>query len=158
MVIAGIGAGLLNSETAKVMQGAVPPQRAGMASGISATTRFVGLLLGVAGFGAVLSASVRSRFLSSDAARGLSPDLLDHAVKHVASGDLDGVIGMLGDAARQAVHVAAANAFAGGFGDASLLAAIAATVFGVLTLKLVRAADTAPTRRVQAAEHAPAME
>jgi EmrB/QacA subfamily drug resistance transporter len=158
MIMAGIGAGLLNSETAKVMQGAVPPQRAGMASGISATTRFVGLLLGVAGFGAVLSASVRGRFLSSDAAKGLSPDLLNQAVKRVASGDLDDVIGMLGGAARQSVHAAAATAFADGFGDASLLAAIAATVFGVLTFTLVRAADTAPTRSTKSAEHAPAME
>src|SRR5215510_1602888 len=106
MFMAGIGAGLLNSETAKVMQGAVPAQRSGMASGISATTRFVGLLLGVAGFGAVLSATVRSRFLSSDAAAGLDADLLGQAVKHVASGDLDSVIAMLDGAERQSVHAA----------------------------------------------------
>src|SRR5258708_39734553 len=42
MLVAGAGAGLLNSETTKVMQGAVPAQRAGMASGLTATTRFVG--------------------------------------------------------------------------------------------------------------------
>jgi len=46
MLVAGAGAGLLNSETTKVMQGAVPAQRAGMASGLTATTRYIGVLVG----------------------------------------------------------------------------------------------------------------
>ncbi len=77
-----------------------PPQRAGMASGISATTRFVGLLFGVAGLGAVLSHGVNARFVSADAVRALDPNLLAQAAKRVASGDLDGVIGILGESAR----------------------------------------------------------
>ena len=49
MLVAGAAAGLLNSETAKVvMQGEVPAQRAAMAGGLIATTRFVSLLVGVA--------------------------------------------------------------------------------------------------------------
>ncbi|MGV2103846.1 MFS transporter [Rhizobium sp. 21-4511-3d] len=158
MVVAGAGAGLLNSETAKVMQGAVPPQRAGMASGISATTRFVGLLFGVAGLGAVLSHGVNTRFVSADAVSGMEPGLLAQAAKRVASGDLDGVIAMLGEDAREAIHSAAQSAFAGGFGDASLIAAIAAAFFGVLTFSLVRAADTAPNKSAKGEELAPAME
>jgi EmrB/QacA subfamily drug resistance transporter len=53
--VTGCGAGLLNSETAKAQISAVPPARAGMASGIAATTRFVGINIGVAGLGAVLA-------------------------------------------------------------------------------------------------------
>src|SRR5258708_19768260 len=47
MLVAGAGAGLLNSETTKVMQGAIPAQRPGMASGPTPTTRFVALLFGI---------------------------------------------------------------------------------------------------------------
>ncbi|MDK4717509.1 MFS transporter [Rhizobium sp. CNPSo 4039] len=158
MVLAGAGAGLLNSETAKVMQGAVPPQRAGMGSGISATTRFVGLLFGVAGLGAVLSHGVNARFVSADAVSGMEAGLLAQAAKRVASGDLDGVISVLGDGAREAVRSAAQSAFAGGFGDASLSAAFAAAFFGILTYSLVRAADTTPNGAAKDDELAPAME
>ena len=55
MVIAGCGAGLLNGQTVKVLQGAVPEDRAGMASGLASTTRFIGILVSVAALGAILS-------------------------------------------------------------------------------------------------------
>lgn len=158
MLVAGIGAGLLNSETAKVMQGAVPAQRAGMASGISATTRFVGLLLGVAVTGAVLSMGVVRRFLSSGAIQGLAPDLVARAAKRVASGDLHGVIETLDRSIQLRTHSAASTAFAGGFGDASLVAAIVASVSAVLTFMLVQAVDTAPVARGAAVEAMPVME
>jgi EmrB/QacA subfamily drug resistance transporter len=158
MVVAGIGAGLLNSETAKVMQGAVPAQRAGMASGISATTRFVGLLVGVAGAGAVLSLGVVKRFVSSDAVKGLDPGLVASAAKRVVSGDLNGVIDMLDRSVQINIHASAAFAFAGGFADASLAAAAVAAVACMLTYSFVRAADTAPIEKGSAAEFAPAME
>lgn len=158
MVVAGAGAGMLNSETAKVMQGAVPPQRAGMASGISATTRFIGLLFGVAGLGAVLSHGVNARFISADAVQGLDANIVGQAAKRVASGDLDGVIGILGEQTRDSIHAAAQHAFAGGFGDASLIAAIAAALSGILTYLLVRASETSPNRAGKPEELAPAME
>ena len=158
MVFAGVGAGLLNSETAKVMQGAVPAQRAGMASGISATTRFVGLLVGVASLGAVLASGVTRRFMSAGVVDGVDVAVLSHAAKRVASGDVDGATGMLGASAQEAIHLVAANSFAGGFADASLGAAMAAAVCCVLTFLLVRAADTAPIKAGNAAELAPAME
>lgn len=54
MLVAGTGTGMLNPETARAMQAQVSPERAGMASGIGATIRFVSLVLGVAVLGAVL--------------------------------------------------------------------------------------------------------
>ncbi len=60
MLVAGAGAGVLNGETVKVLSGAVPPERAGMASGIASTVRFVGILVGVAGLGAVLAPSAKA--------------------------------------------------------------------------------------------------
>jgi nitrate/nitrite transporter NarK len=55
MFITGSGAGLLNSETAKAQVSSVPPERAGMASGLASTTRFIGIIAGVAVLGAVLA-------------------------------------------------------------------------------------------------------
>jgi|RhiMetdeSRZDD1v2_1073273.scaffolds.fasta_scaffold43367_2 MFS family permease len=90
MLVAGAGAGLLNSETATVMQSAVPAQRARMASGLSATTRFTGLLLGVAALGAVLSDSVARRFVTASTALGVDPEMAAAAAKRVAAGALKG--------------------------------------------------------------------
>jgi MFS family permease len=61
MFVTGCGAGLLNSETAKAQIGAVPPERAGMASGLASTTRFVGIIVGIAGLGTVLAAIAEDR-------------------------------------------------------------------------------------------------
>ena len=146
MLVAGAGAGLLNSETAKVMQGAVPAQRAGMASGPTATTRFVGLLLSIAGVGAVLSQGVTRQFLAMRAVQSLDPHLAAAAAKRVASGDLAGVIGSVPEALQVQIHAAAATAFAKGFSEASLVAAMVAAITGALAFALLRAADTAPAK------------
>jgi hypothetical protein len=87
MLVAGAGAGLLNGETAKVMQGAVPAQRAGMGSGLTATVRFVGLLLGVVSLGALLSKEVSRHFIASSMSLGLDPNLAASFAKRVAAGD-----------------------------------------------------------------------
>ena len=54
MLVSGIGAGLLNGETTKVGMTVIPAERAGMASGISGTMRFTGIVLGFAALGVVL--------------------------------------------------------------------------------------------------------
>jgi hypothetical protein len=63
MLVAGCGAGLLNGQTVKVLQGVVAEDRAGMASGIASTTRFIGILVSVAALGAVLADVARDRFV-----------------------------------------------------------------------------------------------
>jgi EmrB/QacA subfamily drug resistance transporter len=55
MLVAGVGTGMLNPETVKAMQEQIGSDRAGMASGIGATLRFISLLLGVAVLGAVMA-------------------------------------------------------------------------------------------------------
>lgn len=55
MLVAGAGTGVLNPQSAQTMQAQIPADRAGMASGIGATLRFISLLLGVAVLGAVVA-------------------------------------------------------------------------------------------------------
>lgn len=138
MFVAGAGAGLLNSETTKAMQGAVPAQRAGMASGLTSTVRFVGLLLGVAGLEAVLSKAISREFIAAAPVQSLDPRLATAAAKRVAAGDLAGFMDAVPPDLQSGVHHAAQAAFAGGFSTATLVAAAVAAVSCVLTLILMR--------------------
>ena len=72
MVVTGCGAGLLNGETAKVSMSVIPPERGGMASGISGTLRFIGLVTGITGLGAVLASGTQTHFIRTVATSGLS--------------------------------------------------------------------------------------
>jgi MFS family permease len=55
MVVSGIGAGLLNGETAQTLQATIPTAQGGMAGGLSATVRFASILLAVAVLGVFYS-------------------------------------------------------------------------------------------------------
>lgn len=55
LIVAGVGAGLVNVPLASTAVAVVEPARAGMASGINSTFRQVGIATGVAGLGAVLA-------------------------------------------------------------------------------------------------------
>ena len=52
-ILGGAGIGMVNPSLAQAAVGVVPPQRAGMASGINSTFRQVGIATGIAGLGAV---------------------------------------------------------------------------------------------------------
>ena len=144
MLVAGAAAGLLNSETAKVMQGAVPAQRAGMAGGLVGTTRFGGLLVGVAVFGAVLAHVASRSFIASGVAAGLDAEKAAELSKRVTSGDVKGIIGALPESLRTSIWQIGNAAFADGFAAALLLAAAIAAAMAPLTLLLVRRAETSP--------------
>jgi fucose permease len=144
MLVAGAAAGLLNSETAKVMQGAVPVQRAGMAGGLAATSRFVGLLVGVAALGAVLAHVASRSFITSGVAAGLDAEKAAELSKHMTSGDVGGVVGAVPEALRTSIWQIGNAAFADGFAAALLLAAAIAAAMALLTLLLVRRVETLP--------------
>ena len=60
MMLAGVGGGVLNSEVVKVGITVIPPARAGMASGMSGTIRFSGVVIGFAALGAILVSRISS--------------------------------------------------------------------------------------------------
>ena len=146
MLVAGTGAGLLNGETVKVLGGAVPPERAGMASGLASTTRFIGILMGVAGLGAVLSNIARNFFVSGATAAGLSRVTSEKAARLVTSGDLSGMLNAVPPVLRSELHSVGLAAFADGFAAASLLAAFVAVVACILTYKFVETKSTLPEK------------
>jgi Na+/melibiose symporter-like transporter len=144
MLVAGAGAGLLNGQTVKVIGGAVPQERSGMASGIASTTRFIGILVSVAGMGAVMANVVHRTFESAAVRAGLSTPSAVAAAKRVLSGDLNELVTTFPASEAQALHAAGLSSFSRGFGAASLLGAAVALVACLLTLLLIRARETAP--------------
>ena len=64
-IVAGIGAGFVNTPLASVAVGVVEPSRAGMASGINSTFRQVGLAAGVAAIGSIFAGHIRTQVASS---------------------------------------------------------------------------------------------
>jgi EmrB/QacA subfamily drug resistance transporter len=156
MLVAGAAAGLLNSETAKVMQGAVPAQRAGMAGGLTATSRFVGLLVGVAALGAILAHVAARSFIAGGGAAGLDAEKAAELAKRVTSGDVRGIVGTVPEALRTSIWQIGNAAFADGFAAALLLAAAIAAAMALLTLLLVRRAETLPV--TGGSNHLPASE
>ncbi|WP_296002918.1 MFS transporter [Rugamonas sp.] len=133
MVVAGAGAGLLNGETAKAMQGALPANRSGVASGISATTRFMALLFGVAGLGALLVSVTMSRFAAVAAQLGLQPAAASLLAKRYAAGDSSAAVASLPEAVRAAAGILLHGAFQEGFSRVAWAAAAVAIASLLLT-------------------------
>ncbi len=80
LLLVGAGIGLANPAIANIALGVVPPERSGMASGISNTFRIGGLAVGVAALGAVFEHRIATSLQASlGGAQG-------HLAKAVASG------------------------------------------------------------------------
>ena len=146
MIVAGAGIGMVNPPLASTAVGVVPPERAGMASGINSTFRQVGIATGIALLGTLFSSQVNSQVLARVAAvPGLTRRGPQIAVA-VQSGDVGSVIGKLPEHARQAVGTITRTAFTTGLNRILLIAAIIALVSGVVSLAAIRSKDFAHQR------------
>lgn len=139
MLIAGIGAGFLNGETAKVSMTVIPPERAGMAAGVGGTIRFSGIVVGFAALGAILFAGVQS----SLRALSVNDPALDLAAvtQRVVAGDLPGAVKM-----SAGLKDIVQTSFAAGYQAVFLSSAAVAILAAVASWLLVRAHETAPVR------------
>ena len=101
MIVGGLGIGLVNPPLASTAVGVVPPQRAGMASGINSTFRQVGIATGIALLGTLFSSQVKSSVQTGVAA---VPALARRGPKIAAavqSGEVGQLIAKLPPQARQ---------------------------------------------------------
>jgi predicted MFS family arabinose efflux permease len=140
VLVAGVGAGLLNGETTKVGMTVIPPERAGMASGISGTMRFTGIVLGFAALGVVLFSRISAAITAN------LPALDDNArsglIRDVASGDLSGS-GIV-SASGTTLQALALKSFTQGYAALFAASAVLCLIAAVLCWRLVRASDTPP--------------
>jgi EmrB/QacA subfamily drug resistance transporter len=145
--VIGCGAGLLNGETTKVTMSVVPPERGGMASGMSATLRFVGLVTGITGLGAILSASTMQHFVAASHTLGTTAftgDKTQGIVAHLLAGDLASVTASVPVILQTSVRQISRLSFSSGFTDLMLAASCIGLVTAILSFTLISAKDTAP--------------
>jgi hypothetical protein len=146
MIVSGLGIGLVNPPLASTAVGVVPPQQAGMASGINSTFRQVGIATGIALLGTLFSNHVRDQVLAGVAAvPGLSHRGPQIATA-VQSGEIAHVISKLPGHARQVIAVITRTAFTTGLNRILLVAAMIALVSAVVSLATIRSKDFAQQR------------
>ncbi|QDD65976.1 MFS transporter [Herbaspirillum seropedicae] len=136
MAVLGSGGGLLNGQTQKAIMGNVPRERAGMASGISTTARFTGVLAGFAGLGAVLADTARHAMQNALTALDASASAAAF-VERAMAGDLAQAAALLPQHGQAAVMLAR-QAYAQGFAHAFAAAALLAVATALLVLWSIR--------------------
>jgi EmrB/QacA subfamily drug resistance transporter len=142
MVLAGIGIGVANPAIARVGLGVVPPERSGMASGISNTFRIGGLATGVAALGAVFQQRITSSISKSIGANAaaLGRVISSAGVRAAAHG-------------QPRIAEAARVAFVSGLRTILVIGAIIVAFGAVIAASLVRSKDfhtpTAPVPRLE---------
>jgi hypothetical protein len=140
LIVAGVGAGLVNVPLASTAVGVVPASRAGMASGVNATFRQVGIAAGVAALGSIFASQVRggviSRLAGTRLAHGAQP--IAHAI---STGHAAQAIAGAPPAVRGQLAAASTSSFVAGLNDILLIAALVAFCGGALALTLIRQKD-----------------
>lgn len=137
MIVAGTGAGILNGETAKAVQGALPANKSGVASGIASTIRFTALLFGIAALGAILLSAMLKKFLPDMRPLGLSVGEAIDFAKRFSAGDAGAALSTLSPSLRETISASLRSAFESGFGSAAWAAAGSAIACLVLTRMLM---------------------
>jgi EmrB/QacA subfamily drug resistance transporter len=89
LLLAGIGVGIANAAIAATALAVVPPNRAGLAAGLSNTCRLGGIAVGIAALGAIFRAGISSRVPSAhghDTAGYVAAGHLHLAARHLGGG------------------------------------------------------------------------
>jgi EmrB/QacA subfamily drug resistance transporter len=141
LIVGGAGIGLVNPPLASTAVGVVPPQRAGMASGINSTFRQVGIATGIALLGTLFSSQVKSSVQTGVAAVPALSHQGPKIAAAVQSGEIGQLIVKLPPQARRTVGTITHAAFATGLNRILLVAAIIAFVAGIVSLLAIRGKD-----------------
>jgi EmrB/QacA subfamily drug resistance transporter len=140
LLLAGVGAGLVNVPLASTAVGVVEPARAGMASGINSTLRQVGIATGIAALGSLFTARLRDT-----AAHELALTPLGSQAHQIASGlggtPGSGALNGVPPAAQRLVGDAARTGFVDGLNHILLIGAVIALAAAVTSVLLIRARD-----------------
>jgi EmrB/QacA subfamily drug resistance transporter len=132
-LVAGIGLGLTNTPVTNTTTGSVPPNRAGMASGIDMSARLITLAINIAAMGLLLLESVQS-YLQDHLATGLSSAQLRQAAASIAAGNLGQGAQQLQGA--EAAGALAQAALAHGFGVLMLYGGLGVWILAALSLAI----------------------
>jgi EmrB/QacA subfamily drug resistance transporter len=155
-ILAGAGLGLTNTPVTNTTTGAVPAERAGMASGIDMSARMITLAINIALMGAILIAGILFH-LKARLPATIDTGLLARLAENIAAGDVEAVkrgIPALAtlDPSGNAVHAALME----GFGWVMLYGGVGVWVLAALSFLISGSASRNP-RQVRAATRAPTL-
>ncbi len=140
MIVAGVGAGLVNVPLASTAVAVVEPSRSGMASGVNSTLRQVGIAAGIAALGSVFASQIRHGVIGS-----LAHTPAAHAAHRIASaiagGQASHAIASAPHALRATVAHAAQQSFVSSLDDLLLISAVIAFAGAALAFGLIRQKD-----------------
>ena len=157
MIVAGVGAGLVNVPLASTAVGVVEPARAGMASGINSTFRQIGIATGVAALGSILASEVSSSVISKLAGSPLASG--SHALaSSISNGSIIQALHAVPPHLRGLAGAAAKSSFIDGLNTIILIGAVVAFAAAVLTLILIRQRDFVDVDHAQGADAPPGAE
>jgi len=143
-LVAGVGIGTANPGIGQAAIGVVPPEKAGMGSGVNTSFRQIGIATGIASLGAVFQGQVSAKLAEQlpNAPHGLA--------EIVSSGGSVAAARVVGPGQRAEVAHAAKVAFVSGFNEILLIGSILSFVVAAAGFLLVRSRDF-----VQSAEAVP---
>jgi fucose permease len=151
MIVAGLGAGLVNTPLVSTAVGVVEPARAGMASGINSTLRQVGIATGVAGLGTILASHVRGSVVDGLSRTSLSSQA--HSLAHaISTGGTAQAVASTPAPLRGLVATTARSAQVGGLNTILLIGALVSFAAAVASLLLIRERDFVQTTVEEAGE------
>jgi EmrB/QacA subfamily drug resistance transporter len=146
-IVSGLGGGLVNPPLASTAIGVVPPQKAGMASGVNSTFRQIGIAAGIAGLGSIFNSALQHNLASTAAVASSAPRI----VTMVRQGQVGQLLASLPPARRGEVAGAIKAAYAAGLNDLLYVTAAVALAGAVCALLLIRSKDFVSRTEPQAA-------
>ena len=148
-IVAGLGGGLVNPPLASTAIGVVPPQRAGMASGVNSTFRQIGIAAGIAVLGSIFNAALEHNLAHALAVPSLraSTASAPRVAAIVEQGHAGQLLAGLPAATRGQVAAALRSAFAAGLNDLLIVTGALAFAGAVCAVLLIRSKDFVRTGR-----------
>jgi len=136
-IVAGLGGGMVNPPLAATAIGVVPPYKAGMASGVSATFRQIGIATGIAALGSIFTAAMEHNLTYASPVASSAPRI----VSMVRQGQVGQLLASLPPASRGQVEAAIRSGFAAGLNDLLIVTGILALAGSLCSLLLIRSKD-----------------
>ena len=136
-IVAGLGAGLVNPPLASTAIGVVPPQQAGMASGVNTTFRQIGIAAGIAALGSIFTSAMLHHLAYASPLASSAPRI----AAMVRQGQVGQLIAGQPPSRRGEVALAIKAAFAAGLNDLLYVTAGLALLGAVCALLLIRSKD-----------------
>src|SRR5436305_1196275 len=140
MIVAGVGAGLVNVPLASTAVGVAEPARAGMAPGSNSTLRQVGIATGVAALGSIMASQAGATTVSRLSHTPLASKAQALA-DSVGNGSAAQAIQAVPAHLRGLAAGAARAGFVDGLNEVMLIGALVAFVAAALTIVLIRQRD-----------------